>query len=107
MIINAAQPAVDSAQFAESQIISWLREHPPYQSRAISVAIGDEYQHGDKELEHWFGQMLFDTLEFAAFPYAVRCSLVELRKTVGEDAFNTVDWSVVRAALLPDEEASL
>lgn len=93
------------AKFAENQIITWLRDHSQYQSRAISVAIGDQFS-CDEELQRWVTQMIYNTLEFSDFPYAIRCSLIELRKSVDESTYDAVDWTVIRAALLPATEES-
>lgn len=98
-LIHTTGPTL--AQLAENAVITWLWEHPPYKAKAISLAVGNEFEHGDNELQEWFTDLMGDADDHLLFT-RIGHSLGLLRiKTFG--GFDSVDWSVVRTALLAGE----
>jgi hypothetical protein len=100
-------------QLAENEIINWIRQHPRVgvgdahwdvaDLRGIALNPDDEFEYGDDALAQWMEALCYGTTKLS-LTFAERNSLADLRGRMETEDFWDIDWSVVRAAILPPEE---
>lgn len=83
--------------WAENRVIDWVRSSP---RRDHLIAVAEQ----DGMLPEYLTDLLYKN-PVPLKSYAFSKSVDYLRRVLPEEAFATIDWSVVRAALLTKEKA--
>jgi hypothetical protein len=90
-----------SGDWAANYLIAWLTGDPQMRVAVQDYAPGNDAELGESDLRDWLENLLFLQGRFAYKPSTPQgwIELAEAKRIISREAFDVIDWTVVRVAV--------